>query len=94
MPTPKNLSYDVFISYARSDKIASESVARFLKDSGLRVWLDTWNLVPGMPWVQTLEDAIGNSAAVAVLIGASGLGESQDQELKSILENRSGVRPG
>jgi hypothetical protein len=66
-------TYDVFLSYNWRDQAAAEAIARTLRDQGLRVFLDRWYLVPGRPWPETVEAAVGDCGAVAVLLGPNGV---------------------
>ncbi len=76
---------DVFISYSRHDSEHAEIVARFLRDTGLSVWLDRWSLVPGVAWQDSLKIAMENTLSVAVCTGPSGLSSAQEQELQPAL---------
>ncbi|MFY3284674.1 TIR domain-containing protein [Achromobacter xylosoxidans] len=40
-------SHDVFISYNAADLAIAQEVARHLRQAGLRVWFDRWNIRPG-----------------------------------------------
>ncbi|MGH8511531.1 MAG: toll/interleukin-1 receptor domain-containing protein, partial [Gammaproteobacteria bacterium] len=51
--------FDVFLSHNSNDKPAVETLARWLEDEArLKPWLDKWNLVPGEPWQEALEEAL------------------------------------
>ena len=50
--------YDVFLSHNSADKPAVEELARRLVKAGLQPWLDTWNLIPGEPWQEAIEEAL------------------------------------
>lgn len=39
--------YDVFLSYSSKDKSSVHPLAERLKQDGLRVWLDEWEIKPG-----------------------------------------------
>src|SRR5215210_7593983 len=80
---------DVFISYNFRDREAAQGVAQALQKQGLSVFLDRWYLTPGLSWPQTLETALSNCRAVAVLIGPSGLGRWQQQEKNLALDRQS-----
>ncbi len=55
-------TYDVFLSHNSADKAAVEEIATWLRDeAGLRPFLDTWDLVPGEPWMPALELAMERS---------------------------------
>ena len=84
-----DFDYDVFLSHNSKDKPAVEHLAEKLEDdAGMRVFLDKWNLVPGDPWQEELEDALGRSRTVAVFLGPSGIGSWHNEEMRSALELR------
>jgi hypothetical protein len=87
-------SYDVFLSYARTDALAVEAIARRLEDEAkLHPFLDTWHLIPGEPWQEELESALDQSQTCAVFIGPAGLGPWENEEMRSALDTRV-KRPG
>jgi TIR domain len=61
---------DVFLSYHWRDHAQVEAVARWLRDQGLKVFLDRWYLLAGRPWPQ----ALGNCRAVSVFEGPGEMG--------------------
>ena len=72
--------YDVFLSYARTDAAPAQELAAQLRAHGLRTFFDRRELRPGLRWIAALEEAIGISRAVAILIGQHGLGNTQQYE--------------
>ena len=82
---PVNKSFDVFLSHNSKDKPAVRELAEALRARGLKVWLDEWELVPGRPWQEALEEIIETTGASAVLIGKDGLGPWQDKEMRGCL---------
>jgi nucleotide-binding universal stress UspA family protein len=68
------MSFDVFLSHNSKDKPAVREVAEALKSRGLAVWLDEWELIPGKPWQDALEDVVQTTKAAAVLVGSDGMG--------------------
>src|SRR5271165_6870192 len=83
-------AYDVFVSYARSDEAAAADLNRWLCAQGLRTFFDRKELRPGLRWVPALEDAIARSKAVAVLVGAHGIGNTQQYERELALIRQTG----
>ena len=81
--------FDVFFSYSPRDDATVERVARDLSAGGIRVFLDRWHLTPGQPWPQALEQALANCGAVAVFIGADGLGPWQQRERDLALDRQA-----
>ena len=82
-------AYDVFLSYASADKAAVEALAYKLRDEEeLRVFLDAWELVPGAPWQDALEEALTASLTCAVFLGPQGFGPWHSQEMRAALDQR------
>jgi TPR repeat protein len=82
--------YDVFLSYARSDGAAAGELNGWLCAQGLNTFFDRKELRPGLRWVPALEDAIGRAKAVAILVGAHGLGNTQQYERELALIRQTG----
>jgi hypothetical protein len=70
-------AHDVFLSYAHSDGAAAAELNGWLSAQGLSTFFDRRELRPGLRWVPALEDAIGRSKAVAILVGKHGIGNTQ-----------------
>ncbi len=95
MAAPSNIRYEVFLSHSSPDKPAVEELARRLMRDGIEPFLDKWNLIPGDPWQEALEEALIRSAACAVFIGPGGFSPWQHEELRAAIEHRvSGSRGG
>ena len=86
-------SFDVFFSYHTADHAAVTQVAQRLHERGIRVFLDRWYLAAGQPWPQALEQTLAACNAVAVFIGAEGLGPWQQRE-RDLALDRQGREPG
>jgi energy-coupling factor transporter ATP-binding protein EcfA2 len=78
-------AYDVFLSYAHSDGAAAAELNGWLKEQKLSTFFDRSELRPGLPWVPALEEAIGRSKAVAILVGRHGIGNTQQYERQAAL---------
>jgi formylglycine-generating enzyme required for sulfatase activity len=78
--------FDVFLSHNSQDKPAVIELAQRLKARGLRVWLDVWELRPGHPWQEALEEIIETTRAAAVLVGENGIGPWEDAEMRACLD--------
>lgn len=86
--------YDVFLSHATPDKPAVRVLAQRLQDEGLVPFLDEWNLIPGDPLQEALEDALDNSRSCVICIGPDKIGPWQNEEMRSALEDRVRGREG
>ena len=69
MPT-----YDVFISHARPDAKTAHELAAQLSSRGLEVFLDSQIFQWGDNWTETIDQAVQNASAVAVLISPDAAG--------------------
>jgi hypothetical protein len=56
--------YDVFISYAREESDAAETIRTALEGEGYKVFLDTQDLQAGKDYSEAIDDALRGSAAV------------------------------
>ncbi|MBO0801797.1 MAG: TIR domain-containing protein [Nocardiopsaceae bacterium] len=83
--------YDVFISYNWRDKDHVRSIARLLRERGLRPWMDERQLRPGSSWQPELEEIIERVPAAALIIGAQ-RGPWQDREIQAF--NQQSVSRG
>ena len=79
---------ELFLSHNSADKPAVEALAIRLRASGIEPWLDKWNLIPGNPWQEEIEQALSNCKACAVFIGPSGMGPWQDAETRAAIDRR------
>lgn len=78
--------YDVFFSYNGDDREAVLEVAWALKGLGLRPWVDVWDLIPGEPWQEALEEAIERIKTAAIFLGPNGLGPWERLEMQGFLQ--------
>jgi hypothetical protein len=60
----------IFISYAHEDKQAADTVCAMLEQRGLRCWIAPRDVVPGVPYAESILDAI-SAARVVVLVFSS-----------------------
>jgi TIR domain len=80
-----DVKFDVFLSHNSKDKPAVKSLGGALKQRGLSVWLDEWELRPGLTWQDALEDIVGGCKAATVCFGASGVGPWEEPEMQALL---------
>lgn len=81
--------YDIFLSHNGADKPAVEALAQRLLAVGFQPWLDSWNLIPGDPWQEGLEEALDTCATCAIFLGPSGIGPWHNEELRVALDRRA-----
>jgi len=80
--------YQVFLSHNSADKPAVERLAEQLLAEGIQPFLDKWNLVPGEPRQEGLEEALDESETCAVFLGPHGPGTWENEEMRVALDHR------
>lgn len=87
------VKFNVFLCHNSKDKPSVRQLKqRLTNDYQLTVWLDEDELRPGFPWQKLIEEGIKNSESIAVLFGAEGLGQWEDEEMQAALQ--LGVKEG
>ncbi|MFN7766821.1 MAG: toll/interleukin-1 receptor domain-containing protein, partial [Planctomycetaceae bacterium] len=59
--------YDAFVSYSSADWRSCLALCERLKQDGVRLWLDRWNIAPGENIVSRIDDGLENSQALLLL---------------------------
>jgi nucleotide-binding universal stress UspA family protein len=77
--------YDVFLCHNSADKPAVKKIGEQLKQRGILPWLDEWELRPGQPWQEALEEQIETIKCAAVFVGEKGIGPWEKRELRAFL---------
>ena len=66
--------FDVFLSHSAQDKVVVRSLAERLRDEGLRVWFDDWELKPGDSIPAKIEAGLEHSRVLVFCMSANELG--------------------
>mgnify|MGYP001810444568 CR=1 FL=1 len=80
-----DVKFDCFLSHKSCDKPAARAIKNLIVKHGLAAWLDEDELTPGAKWQDGLEQAIKACRSVAVLVGPSGEGPWQSEEVQAAL---------
>ena len=67
----EKFTYDVFISHSSKDKPAVRELAQRLKDDGLRVWFDEWEIKPGDMIGLKIEQGLEQSRTLVLVMSAN-----------------------
>ena len=78
--------FDVFLSYNSEDRNEVRTIAGYLESAGLLPWFDRNQLLPGESWLIRLQDDIAQINSCAVIVGRSGIGPWQQQEVSGALQ--------
>jgi hypothetical protein len=85
MAPNETLPFHVFLAHNSTEKPAVRELKHRLEQRGLKVWLDEAEVMPGRPWLPSLDFGIRASGSVAVLVGRDGLGGWADEETQAAL---------
>ena len=66
--------YDAFLSYSSADREKVLAIAKWLKDAGLRVWLDQWAILPGDSIPSKVENGLERSRVLIFCMSAHSMG--------------------
>jgi hypothetical protein len=58
----------VFLSHSSADKMLARRLAADLRDAGVKVWFDEWEIETGDSISQRIQDGLRESDFVAVLL--------------------------
>ena len=64
------MAYDVFISYAKEDKIVADAVCATLESHAVRCWIAPRDVLPGVPYGEAIIDAI-RGCRIMILVFSS-----------------------
>lgn len=80
--------FDAFLSHNSEDKEIVRRIAQALEGNGIKVWFDEWELRPGIPWIDSIDQAFKESLATVVFVGPHGLGKWEMPELRIALDRQ------
>ena len=84
--------YDVFLCHNKLDKPIAKMLSGILRDRGIRPWLDVVDLTPGEPWQSEIVKAISACRTIIVLMGESGSGIWQIEEVRLALSEAASLK--
>jgi hypothetical protein len=91
--TTTQCKFDVFVSYNSDDRAIALALSKLLRERGLRVWLDIWELRPGLTWQDGIVDALATSCSCAILLGEGGYGPWHKKEMQLALASQGAEFP-
>lgn len=84
----------VFICYSRKDENFVLKLATGLKDRGVPVWVDQWDIPSGANWNRTIEKALNECARLLLVLSPSSVESDEVQcEWLSALDEKKFVVP-
>jgi hypothetical protein len=85
----------VFLSYSEENEPFVESLAlRLREDARLSFWFRPWHAIPGQDLQAQMEQALGEAQACAVFLGSVRLEDSENEEMRGIIQALGEQAPG
>jgi hypothetical protein len=76
---PDDFRYDVFLSHSAKDKAVVRPLAERLRQDGLKVWFDEWELKPGDSIPAQIDEGLENSRVLVLCMSAQAFGSDWAQ---------------
>src|ERR1044072_8833410 len=70
----RNSQYDVFLSHSPKDKSVVRALAERLRNDGLHVWFDEWEINPGDNIAWKIEEGLERSRVLVLCMSANAFG--------------------
>jgi len=70
----EDFSYDVFLSHSSRDKPVVRQIAARLRDDGVHVWFDEWEIKPGDSIPGKIEEGLEHSRVLVLCMSANAFG--------------------
>lgn len=84
----------VYITYSRKDREFAQRLIESLKSSGLSIWIDYEQILPGEEWASKIEQGIEASEIYLFILSPDSLKSAvANQELKIAVENNKRIIP-
>src|SRR5882724_9221454 len=74
-----DFKYDVFLSHSSKDQDIVRPIAERLRNDGLRVWFDEWEIKPGDSIPAKIEEGLEQSRVLVLCMSANAFGSEWSQ---------------
>ncbi len=83
-----------FISYSRTDEDFVLPLCKKLKEEGVAVWLDQWEIAPGKNWNRSIDEALDKSTRMLLILSPEAVDSDEVlSELYFFLDEKKPVFP-
>ena len=84
----------IFISYARTDEAFAVKLARDLRDKGVKVWIDQFDIYPGDKWDSEVQKALRSCGSIMVILSPTSVASDNVQnEVAYAIKKKKTVIP-
>lgn len=78
-------TFDAFMAHNSADKRAVGKIADYLREHGLRPWLDKEQIAPGRFFQDAIQEQLPRCKSALIFIGRAGVGRWQTVEIRSLM---------
>lgn len=86
MEGPQRKAYDVFLLCDSVDTEQVKVLASRLRQAGMNPWFAIWDIIPGDPRQEAIEEALENYKTIAVFWGSKGITGWQNEEMRVAIQ--------
>lgn len=79
LAVPDEFPYDVFLSHSSKDKAVVRPIAARLRQDGVKLWFDEWEIKPGDSIPAKLEEGLERSRVLVLCMSANAFGSDWAQ---------------
>jgi len=84
----------VFLAYSHEDQGFAHKLAANLRDAGVPVWVDRWDIQPGENWSQAINDAVYDCGQFLIVLSPAAVASADVQaELAVALDEKKAIVP-
>jgi hypothetical protein len=84
----------VFFCYARQDAEFAMALAKNLKNRGVKIWLDQWDIAPGANWDKSIDSALYECAELIIVLSPNSVSSAEVMaELRVALNEQKHIVP-
>ncbi|MCB1760426.1 MAG: toll/interleukin-1 receptor domain-containing protein [Gammaproteobacteria bacterium] len=84
----------VFLSYAREDSGFSLALANEIKQKGVNIWVDQWDIAAGADWDQSIDEALYSCDTLVLVLSPDSVASSEVRsELRVALSEKKTIIP-
>src|SRR5690348_4964085 len=84
----------IFFCYAREDQAFAVPLAQELKQRGVRVWLDQWDIPAEADWDQTIDKALHECDRLLIVLSPASVQSGEVRgELREALDLKKSILP-
>jgi hypothetical protein len=83
-----------FVCYARHDEVFVLRIAAAMRDRGVRIWIDQWNIEPGTDWNRSIDGALKACSTFLIVLSPEAVESDEVRgELRAALNHHKRVIP-